>query len=60
MEDSVPMDGEIAQEVRRITKNRSGGYSGMQADHLKGCLEEAQNAEVVATKAAKEAAEATG
>ena len=38
MDDVIPEDEEIAWEVRRLCLNRSGGPSGMRAEHLRQWL----------------------
>ena len=38
VDDSVPTEDEIEEAVKNLRRNRSGGTSGMQADHLKGWL----------------------
>ena len=37
-DDSVPMEDEIEDAVKNLRRNRSGGLSGMQSEHLKGWL----------------------
>ena len=59
VKESVPTEDEIEWKVQKIQNNRSRGPSGMQAEHLKGWLEEARKAEAAAAKTAEEAAEAT-
>ena len=34
----VPTEDEIEEAVNKLRRNRSGGPSGMQAEHLKGWL----------------------
>ena len=36
----VPTEDEIEDAVKKLRRNRSGGPSGMQAEHLKGWLAE--------------------
>ena len=36
--DSVPTEYEIEDAVKKLRRNRSGGPSGMRAEHLKGWL----------------------
>ena len=38
MDDSVPTEDDIEEAVKNLRRNRSGGASGMRADHLKGWL----------------------
>ena len=34
----VPTEDKIAEAVKKLRRNRSGGPSGIRAEHLKGCL----------------------
>ena len=47
MEESIPTENKIQWEVWNLMNNRSGGPSGMRAEHLWGWLEEAQKLESV-------------
>ena len=38
VDDSIPEDKEIAWAVRQLLQNRSGGLSGMRAEHLRQWL----------------------
>ena len=38
IDDSVPTEDEIAEEVTKLRRNRSGGASRIRAEHLKGWL----------------------
>ena len=38
VDNSVPKEDEIAEAVKKLRRNRSGGPSGMRAEHLKGWL----------------------
>ena len=38
VDDSVPTEDEIKDAVKKLRRNRSGGPSGMRAEHLKGWL----------------------
>ena len=38
VDDSVPTEDEIEEVVKKLSRNRSGGLSGMRAEHLKGWL----------------------
>ena len=38
VDDLVPNEDEIAEAVKKLRRNRSGGASGMRAEHLKGWL----------------------
>ena len=38
VDDSVPMKDDIAGAVKKLRRNRSGGPSGMRAEHLKGWI----------------------
>ena len=38
VDDSVPTEDEIEEAVKKLRRNRSGGPSGMRAEHLKGWL----------------------
>ena len=38
VDDLVPMEDEIADAVKKLRRNRSGGLSGMRAEHPKGWL----------------------
>ena len=38
MDNSVPTKDEIEEVVKHLQRNRSGGASGMRAEHLKGWL----------------------
>ena len=38
VDNSVPMEDEIADAVKKLRRNRSGGASGMRVKHLKGWI----------------------
>ena len=38
LDDSVPMEENIEEAVKKLRRNRSGGASGMRAEHLKEWL----------------------
>ena len=38
VDDLVPTEDEIAEAVKKLRRNRSGGASGIRAEHLKGWL----------------------
>ena len=38
VDDSVPTEDEIEEAVKKFRRNRSGGTSGMRAEHLKGWI----------------------
>ena len=38
VDDSVPTEDKIEDALKKLRRNRSGGLSGMQAEHLKGWL----------------------
>ena len=38
VDDSVPMEDKIAEAVKKLRRNRSGGPLGILAEHLKGWL----------------------
>ena len=38
VDDPVPKEDEIAKAVKKLRRNRSGGASGMRAEHLKGWI----------------------
>ena len=38
VDDSVPTEDEIEEAVKHLQRNRSGGASGMRANHLKGWI----------------------
>ena len=40
--DDIPSEGEIADAVKRLHNNRSGGPSGIRGEHLKGWLAAAE------------------
>ena len=50
VDDSVPTEVEIEDAVKKLKKNRSGGPSGMQAEHLKGWLAASNRREMAAEK----------
>ena len=45
LEESIPTEVEIEWAVKRLRNNRSGGASGMRAEHLKGWSVAARNKE---------------
>ena len=49
VDDLVPTEDEIEEAVKKLRRNRSGGPSGMRAEHLKG--------RIAAPKRGKRAAE---
>ena len=38
VDDSVPTEDKIEKAVKKLRRKRSGGPSGIRAEHLKGCL----------------------
>ena len=50
VDDSVPKEDEIAEAVKKIRRNRSGGLSGMRKEHLKGWLAAANRGKLVEEK----------
>ena len=48
--DLVPMEDEIEDAVKKLRSNRSGGPSGMRAEHLKGWLVESNRGNMAAEK----------
>ena len=38
VDDSVPTEDKIEDAVKKLRRNRSGGPSGMRAEHLKGWI----------------------
>ena len=38
IDDSVPTEDDISEAVKKLRRNRSGGLSGIRAEHLKGWL----------------------
>ena len=48
VEYSVPVEDEIYWAVKQLRNHRSGGTSGMRAEHIKGWLVEAREREAVA------------
>ena len=57
VEESVPTEDNIEWAVWRLRNNFSRVPSGMRAEHLKGCLEEAIKAEAGEAKVLEESAE---
>ena len=52
VEDSVPTEDKIKWAVKRLRNHRSGGPSGMWAEHIKGWLREVQKEEADSAKTA--------
>ena len=50
VDDLVPMEDKITDAVKKLRRNRSGGPSGMRAEHLKGWLAEANRGKLVEDK----------
>ena len=50
VDDSVPTEDEIEDAVKKLRRNRSGGPSGMRAEHLKGWLTASKRGKRVAEK----------
>ena len=50
VDDSVPTEDEIEEVVKKLRRNRSGGASGMRAEHLKGWLEASNRVKQAAEK----------
>ena len=48
--DSVPTEDEIAEAVKKLRRNRSGGPSRIRAEHLKGWLTAAKRWELAEEK----------
>ena len=50
VDDSVPMEDEIVDAVKKLRRNRSGGLLGMRAKHLKGWLAAANRGKLAEEK----------
>ena len=50
VDDLVPTEDEIAEAVKKLWRNRSGGPSGIHAEHLKGWLAAAKIGEMAEEK----------
>ena len=50
VDDSVPMEDEIEDAVKKLRRNRSGGASGMRSGHLKGWIVTSNRGEMGAEK----------
>ena len=50
IDDSVPTEDEIAEAVKKLRRNRSGGPSRIRAEHLKGWLAAAKRGELAEEK----------
>ena len=50
IDDSVPTEDEIAEAVKKLRRNRSGGPSRIRAEHLKGWITAAKRGELVEEK----------
>ena len=48
--DSVPMEDEIENAVKKLRRNRLGGTLGMRAEHLKGWLAASNRVKLVEEK----------
>ena len=50
VDNSLTMEDEIADAVKKLRRNRSGGPSGMRAEHLKGWLAAANRGKLAEEK----------
>ena len=50
VDDLVPMEDEIEDAVKNLRRNRSGGKSGLQAEHLKGWIAASNRGKMAAEK----------
>ena len=50
VDDSVPTEDDIAEAVKKLRKNRSGGALGIRTEHLKGWLVAAKIGEMAEEK----------
>ena len=50
VDDSVPTEDKIAEAVKKLRRNRSGGASGIRAEHLKGWLAAANRGKMAEEK----------
>ena len=55
VDDSVTKEEDIAEAVKKLRRNRSGGASGMRAEHLKGWLAAANTGKLAEEKGEEKA-----
>ena len=60
VDDSVPMEDKIEDAVKKLRRNRSGGPSGMRAEHLKGWLAASNRGKMAAEKGDEKSEEEGG
>ena len=60
VDDSVPTEDKIEDAVKKLRRNRSGGASGMRAEHLKGWLTASNRGKLAVEKVEEKTEEEEG